>query len=401
MTVIRTLLVTIAAALLGTLVACAPAAVPPTPTVVAPKPVATSAPSPPSSPTPVAAKPAATAAPPSAPTTAPSALAQVIEGAKKEGQVTVSLTGNFTKKGLDRLRDELKQTYGFDLRLEFEPATSYAGMTAKIIAEHKAGAKSTYDLIQSSDVSVSQAVDAGAVLKVDWKPLLAQGTAPETVQWDGHALQIYSGHVGLVFNPRVIPPSEAPKSFVDLSNPKWQGKMTMNNSTSNILKRAIVLGVDRSLSDLRAVIKNQPVLDTYAAMTTRYLSGEYPLGVLIGSPYYENIRRQNYPVEWRSLDISDLASHVMLVLKNSAHPNSAMLVALFIASPQGRKLVQEEANGGSIFYSGNYEYEIHQQDVKAGMKVFSVQDWPGAKDFLQSDKGKEVDKEIGEIMKGR
>lgn len=386
----------LAGALLLTLVACSFAAPPPTPTTAPPKPAATAAPV---SQTPAAPKPASTAAAPSAEKSAPSALAQIVEGAKKEGKVFVVLSSNLTGKGLERLRQGVREMFGTDLEINYEPVQSYTTITAKAIAEHKAGATSTFDLVQSSEVSVATAIDAGIVQKVDWKPLLAPGSTPEMIEWDGYGLTIYNGHVGLAFNPKMVPSAEAPRTFHDLGDPKWRGKVSINSSTSPYLKRAIVKGDDETIADLRSIIRNQPLVDVYARMTTRFLAGEYPMS-LTGSMYFENIRREGYPAEWRSLDFSDLSPHVVMVLKNAAHPNAAKLVALFIASPQGQKIVMEETSSGNVYYPGNYEYEIHQQDLKAGLKVFSVQTWPGAKDFLMSDRGKQLDKVLGEVLKG-
>ncbi|MBI4322442.1 MAG: extracellular solute-binding protein [Chloroflexi bacterium] len=386
--------------LLALLVSCAPAAPPPPPTATAVQVKPTPAAAQPGAPAPAPTKAPAPATPAPAAKGPSPALAQLIEAAKKEGQISVSLTPNLTGKGMERLRGEIRETYGVDLNITYEPSSSYPALAAKAIAEHKAGATSTFDLMQSSDANLSDMVAAGIVQKSDWQPLVAEGTAPEMVQWDGHALVIYTGHVGLIYNPRLIPAAEVPKSFSNLADPKWRGKLAILSYTSTYMSHVFLGSADGLLNDLRAIMKNQPLVDTYARITTRYLAGEYPLAMM-GSMYYEDIRRKNYPVEWKSIDFSRVSVHALVVLKNAAHPNAAKLMAVFIASPKGQKLIQEEASGGSFFYPGNYEYDIHQQDQKAGLLLFNNQQYPGAKEYLLSDKAKQIEKQIGDILRGQ
>ncbi len=327
-------------------------------------------------------------------------LAAIVEGAKKEGTVSIKLHPGLAGKGIERLKRGVAERYGVNLQIAFVPSASYPVALAKAAFEHKAGAPPSFDLLPFDDANLAQAVSAGIVEKVDWKPLLAPGTPPQAVHVNGYALSTHTNHIGLVYNPAVISAPVAPKSLRDLTNPKWRGKIIIFPYTNLYLGYSIVLGVDQTLAILREIMKNKPTVEIYARGLTRYMAGEYPL-LLTSSGFFTEIKRQRVPAQWNSLDVSFSTIHAAVILKGARHPNAAKLVALYLASPEGHKLMLEEAAEGSIFYPANIEQEIVQEDSRRGLKVYNPTAWPGALDLLLSPKGAQVEQEIGRILRSR
>ena len=328
------------------------------------------------------------------------ALSRVIEGAKKEGRVSVTLHASLYGKGIERLRRGVAERYGVDLQIDFTPARSYPETLGKAITEQKTGAAPSFDLIVLADATLAKAIAAGITEKVDWKPLLAEGTPPQVIQFEGNALSEHTNHFGLVFNPSVISPQEAPKSLKDLANPKWRGKIVMYPYTSTYLGYSFILSIDKTLSTLREIMKNAPVVDVYATGLTRYMSGEYPI-LLTASSFFWEAKRKGVPAQWVSPDISLNTIHASFVTKSARHPNAAKLVAVYLASPDGHKLMYEEAGAGSVFYPGNFEHDIDKEDRQLGLKVYHMQQVPGLLDYMLSEKGAPTEREIGQILKGQ
>ena len=327
-------------------------------------------------------------------------LAPFIEGAKKEGRVSVSLQSGLAGKGIERLRRGVAERYGVDLQIAYVPTTNYPQNLAKAIAEHKAGVPPSFDLLVFADATLAWAVSAGIVEKVDWDPLLAPGTPPEGIQLDGHAISTHTNHIGLVYNPTVISAEEVPQTLRDLADPKWRGKIILFPYASLYLGYAIVMGVDETLARLRAIVKNEPTVEIYTQGLTRYMADEYPL-LLISSGFLLEIQRKGVPAEWSSLDFSFWTTHSVVVAKGARHPNAAKLVALYMASPEGHRLMLEELGSGSVFYPGNIEQEINEEDHRRGLKVYNPVEWPGSLEFLLSEEGAQVEREISQILRGR
>lgn len=327
-------------------------------------------------------------------------LAPIIEGAKKEGTVSVTLHGGLAGKGIERLKQGIAARYGVNLQIAYVPVISYPQNLAKAIFEHQAGTPPSFDLLTFADAILAKAISAGLAEKIDWKPLLAPGTPPQIIQFDGYAISCHTDHIGLVYNPAVISAQEAPKTLKDLANPKWRGKIILFPYTSLYLGYAIVLGVEQTLSQLREIKKNNPTVEVFSRSLTRYMAGEYPL-LLTASGFFADIKKQKIPAEWNSLDVSLWTTHSVMVSKGARHPNAAKLVALYLTSPEGRKLMLEQADVGSIFYPGNLEQDIDQTDRRRGLKVYNPSEWPGSLDFILSPKGAQVEQQIGRILRGR
>ena len=327
-------------------------------------------------------------------------LSRVIEGAKREGRVSVTLHPSLAGRGVERLRRSVAEKYGVDLQIDYTPVTSYPEHLAKAITEHKMGAAPSNDLMILSDGTLVKAVAAGITEKIDWKPLLAEGTPAQVIQFDGNAVSEHTNHYGIVYNPTVISPREAPSSLKDLANPKWRGKVVIHPYTTIWLNFAYVLGIDKTLSTMREIMKNDPVVDTYASGLTRYMAGEYPI-LLTASSFYWEAKKKGVPGQWISPETSLSTVHAVYVSKGARHPNAAKLLAVLLASPEGNKLMLEEAGAGSVFYPGNFEHDIDQADRKLGLKVYTIQQVPGLLDFMVSEKGAQTEREIGQILKGR
>ena len=327
-------------------------------------------------------------------------LATIVEGARKEGTVSLKLHPGLAGKGIERLKRGVAERYGVILQIEYTPSASYPLALAKATFERKAGAPPSFDLLPFDDGNLAQALSAGLAEKIDWKPLLAPGTPSQAVHVNGYALATHTNHIGLVYNPSIVSAPEVPRSLKDLANSKWRGKVIIFPYTNLYLGYSIVLGADPTLAVLREIMKNEATVEIYARGVTRYMAGEYPL-VLTSSGSYTQIKRKGVPAQWSSLDVSFATNHFAIVLNGARHPNAAKLVALYLASPEGHRLMLEEAGEGSLFYPGDVEQEIAQQDSKRGLKVYNATNWPGALELLLSPKGAQVEQEIGRILRSR
>ncbi|MBI4322439.1 MAG: hypothetical protein HY675_28430 [Chloroflexi bacterium] len=156
--------------------------------------------------------------------------------------------------------------------------------------------------------------------------------------------------------------------------------------------------MDRILADLRAIVKNNPVIEVYARGRTRYLTGEYPI-LLTQSSSILDAKKGNVPAVWVSLEMGYLQNHHVMLRKGTANSNAAKLLAVFLASPDGHAILNSTGRG-SMLYPGNVEFDIHQQDVKAGLRTLNFDESREAVEFSLSEKGQQIEKEIGDILKG-
>lgn len=337
------------------------------------------------------------------PTSTPTgALAQIIEGAKKEGSVSAWLKSTLTPKSMERLEREIKERFGVDLKIQFSPTTSFARQLSESIMEHKAGATPTYDVVNTSDTFIAQGIEAGAYERVDWKPLLPEDVNPEGVSEHPllrGAIIYYTGHIGMMVNPDKVRADELPKALIDLADPKWTGRIGLLHTATTYARRAFILGKDKVFADLRAVVKNKALIGLYQEQYNRYLLGEIWMAFMTSS-YLKEAWDKDVPAVFQSIDFAELANYSLILRTGAAHPNAAKLVAIYLASPAGAKFMLEEGQAGNANYSGNFEHDLRLQVESQGFPIYSRESYPGLLEFHFTDQYSQWEKEADLILKG-
>lgn len=324
----------------------------------------------------------------------------IVEEAKKEGEVAATLQSNLKPQGVTRIQQAIKQTYGVDLRINHTPPGSYPQRLATALSEHKAGLPASYDLMVFSAATAYKAHQGGIFENVNWKPLLPKGTPGDVVLQDLSRVIILTSHVGMLYNPQVVKPQDAPRSLEDLAQPKFRGKFVLASYTSHYVALALVTGEEKLVATLRRVMENKPAIQTYAEGLTRFTSGEYSM-VHQESQFYYRARDMGLPAAFTPIEMSFATLHSLGVRKGARHPNAAKLLTLFLVGPQGQKILADEFQGANLFYPDNHEHEIAAAEKKMGIPIFRWETWPGALDFLVSKKGEELETKIAGILTGR
>jgi ABC-type Fe3+ transport system substrate-binding protein len=332
-------------------------------------------------------------------------LAQVIEDAKKEGAVSVHLAPILKQEAIRRLERELQGIYGVDLKINFTPMGIMPQDVAKIVMEHKAGATPSFDLMTMAQDEMFPYMQAGAGQKIDWEPLAKEvgvpvgaimGRPPELEIFRGYGLAYFTSHRGLMYNPKVVPPNEVPKKFSELANPRWKGQLGTRGVTSNFVRLSYYLGEDYVLNSLRAIMKNGVITDRMSNLANRFRLGEISMAYMV-SEFLGDVRR-TMPAEWQSLEVSLVSYFYTTVPTGALHPNAAKLVALYLAGPDGYKLMTDSGTG-NILYKGNIEYEIGQQDREQGLPYDGAFTDEKLWKFMTSDECKELQKKIEAIFR--
>ncbi|MBI4334107.1 MAG: extracellular solute-binding protein [Chloroflexi bacterium] len=326
----------------------------------------------------------------------PDALAtRVIEDARKEGVVNARLSTSFGIPLQRRLVKEVEEVYGVSLRLEYTGAKNYSQEAATVLAEYKAGI-SSQDLTVFSGSNMMKLIDAGAMQPVDWLPLLPQGTPDTIVLPGGFGVNLFTAHNGIIYNPRKVAAGEVPRTWRDLADPRWKGRIGITNFPSAWTFLAYLNGVEAALDDLRAIMKNRPVTGSYSELLNRYHIGEIDVSEALTNDI-ARVKEKGVPGEFASLEFSGYGSHYLLVTRYAQHPNAAKLVAAYLAGPRGFKITLE-AGMGSVFYPGNLEHDIAGRNKERGLPAFNFQTDAKYRAFELSPEREKLSQEVTRIF---
>ncbi len=332
-------------------------------------------------------------------------LAQIIEGAKKEGTVSVTLKSSFTPRSMDRLKREIKEKFGVNLEINFAPSSSFPKDYAQALMELKVGAPVSYDLMTFNAKFGLDGFRNGLFEKVDWKPLLTKGTSPEVMigmppqlkDLYGIGLTYYTAHKGILYNPEKIPPAKAPRTLGELADPKWEGKVGIANYTSGWAELSFIRGKEKTFSELRSILKNKAIQGRYVDLLNRYLLGEINIQYSI-SGWLKDTKDKGMPTAWQSLEFSDVSQYQVMLRKGARHPNAAKLLAIYLAGPEGAKFTLDEGAAGNLYYPGNFEHDIKLQDEKQGFKTVLKESKLELMNFMDSKESDLWEKEIALIF---
>jgi iron(III) transport system substrate-binding protein len=177
----------------------------------------------------------------------------------------------------------------------------------------------------------------------------------------------------IAFNPKLVSEKDAPKTWKDLLNPKWKGKMvTAHPGYSGIIMTHVLALVNLYGWDyFRDLAKNNlHIVQSANDPAGLVASGERPIGVNGAEYFYYKTQKQGnpiqivYPKEGIPLVVSPVA-----IAKDSQHPNAAKLFSEFIFAKESQQLLADKEG----LYTGHPEvtYPADKPKLK-DLKILSV-----------------------------
>src|SRR5689334_24240910 len=169
-------------------------------------------------------------------------VAQLVEGAKKEGQLVLSW-GTGTMGGIEgaqAMEKAFNKKYGLNLPFKFSPGPAMPQFASRIIQEEKAGQPASSDLFIGSENHVARM----SLKKYDWAKIFPHITQPMT-DWDNRVLIVVSRTPGFTYNTNLVRANEVPQNIEDTLNPKWQGKIASTPYAASFDRLALAWGEDR------------------------------------------------------------------------------------------------------------------------------------------------------------
>jgi ABC-type Fe3+ transport system substrate-binding protein len=322
------------------------------------------------------------------------ALQKVIDGAKQEGKLTLSYAANILG-GADGARvgaAGVKKEFGVDIDVTYFPGPSFAPMAAKLLTEMQAGQPASTDLYNGTAVEVTPQLSKGLFRKVPWLELYPSRITPQIAEADSRALRIVTKLPGILYNKKVAPQFGEAHSIGDLLKPEFKGKLytTPYLAGFDVLVGKDVWGYDKTEKFIKEYAQNIGGLVACAGVD-RIASGEIPALALSCSGSEAHVPKYGGVLgEVVLLDVASRRFDYLCVPTNAAHPNAAILFALYASSPEGQVKILHDGFGTEL---DTYpETPTHQQIAtleKEGAKFIDVTtDWYGSHPGIEDDLGK-------------
>jgi iron(III) transport system substrate-binding protein len=171
-------------------------------------------------------------------------------------------------------------------------------LAERVLSEQGAG-KLAADVIRTSDYDIADSFTKAGV----WEPYVVPGTEDleEVVIQDGNFSRVLNVVQTFGYNTQLVSPEEAPKSWADLLDPKWAGKIGISQGTSGgsvaALNRFIETKVSSDYWEKLAAL-NPTVFDGAGQKATALARGEVAVATTGSSATNVSVTEDKAPLDY-------------------------------------------------------------------------------------------------------
>jgi ABC-type Fe3+ transport system substrate-binding protein len=266
----------------------------------------------------------------------------LIEAAKKEGEVLWYSTQIISQLVRPVTAAFEKKYPGIKVRATRANANEVA---VKILNESRAGRVQS-DVFDGTSTVVPLRRE-GYVLQ--WQPEGAKSYPAEYKDADRYWVANNLFVNTPAFNTSLIAKGTEPRTYEDLLNPKWRGRMAWNGLASTSGGAGFVgtvlaeMGPDKGMAYLRELSKQKiaNVAGSAREVLDQVIAGEYAIALNIFNHHAVISAKKGAPVDWIKMEPTTGSLSVISIHKNAPHPNAAKLLADFIISREGQEVFRD------------------------------------------------------------
>jgi iron(III) transport system substrate-binding protein len=273
--------------------------------------------------------------------------AKLMEGAKREGKMVYY--GTTAIDHSKRILDAFKKKYPFIKTGHFRSGA--VDVYNKITAEAR-GQRYEVDVIDLLPGEAYTLVSKGLV-----DPYLSpsrEGIKKEFMDKDGYWTTVFHLVVALGYNTEYVKKKDAPRSYEDLLDPKWKGRMSLDNQDMDLMGTLIEYwGREKGLAYFKKLAANDPMMRRGHTLQAQILAaGEFHVAPWLYGYRPSSMKQKGAPVEIVLLEPVLTVPTYLMLAKNSPHPYSAALFLDWALSQAGAMKIFAEKLGRTSPRSG-------------------------------------------------
>jgi iron(III) transport system substrate-binding protein len=266
---------------------------------------------------------------------------KLLEGAAKEGQV-VLYSALIVNQMLRPLTAAFTKKYPF-IKMSYWRADSEE-LLPKISAESRAG-NVVADLFEGS--GGGEIAVAAGLTQPFYSPMLAEYPASYRDLGDNLAPTRLS-YFSIAYNTKQVVADKVPKTYQDLLDPQWKGRMAWPYANTGrylfLIGLRLAWGEDKAMDYFKKLAQQKVINFASGSARTlvdRVIAGEYPIAINIYAHHPLISAGKGAPVNSQLMDPVPSAAGTISVIKGAPHPHAAMLLVDFLLSKEGQKILSD------------------------------------------------------------
>lgn len=261
---------------------------------------------------------------------------QYYDAAKKEGKLVIYGAGD--KQQFEPVRDAFAKRFP---GIEVEGVDQRGRESREKVFAEQRGRNYVGDIVQSGFTTQNEIREGGFVepFKSTQVDQVVTELATAAGDLNSRSITIFT----IMINTNLVPPDQEPKSWNDVLDPKWRGKIAMDDPRGSgpggtiLSPMELMYGLDWS----QKLGQQKPFFATQAGpLVTGIVRGEYALFLSAGHSDIINQRKAGAPVKQvRPQEGVGITQNSMALIKNAPHPNAARLWIEWNLSEEGQKAI--------------------------------------------------------------
>ena len=251
----------------------------------------------------------------------PDRLPRIAAAARREG--TLNLYTSIAEKDLPTLIKPFETKYGIKVRVWRAGTTDVLRRT---IAE-RAAKRYDVDVVHIGAPEMEALAREQILLPVTSPAQkdLQPGSVPAHREWAATLLSVWVQ----AYNTKLIRKDALPKTWKDLLDPKWKGKLGVEGKDEDWFASVVDVmgGGDAGLRFFRDLVaaNGLSVREGHSLLTNMVISGEVPLALNLYNYMPEQAKQKGAPIDWFVLEPAIARSNGAGVARRAPHPNAALL----------------------------------------------------------------------------
>jgi iron(III) transport system substrate-binding protein len=245
---------------------------------------------------------------------------RLVEGAKKESEL--NLYSSLTVEDLTAIAADFEKKYG--IKVKYWRASSEK-LVQRAVTEAQSG-RFDFDVVETNGPEM-ESLHREKLLQEVKSPyredLLPQAIMPHK-EWVGTRLNMFVQ----IFNTNLVKKEELPKTYQDLLNPRWKGRLGIEAEDFDWFAGVVqALGEEKALKLFRDIVATNgvSVRKGHTLLAGLVASGEVPFALTVYRHNAEKLKKKGAPVDWYVIPPAIVRANGIGVSKKPPHPNAAVL----------------------------------------------------------------------------
>ena len=270
-------------------------------------------------------------------------LNALYQSAKKEGRVVI--WGPTDPAHINPVIAAFKREFpGIEVvTFEIQPPE----YTQRLVAEALAGRAPEADVIELGPREIL-VLNARGILQThrDWGSLF--GTSSSNIHADGIGVTFYDLVHIVAANTNLVKKQDYPKTWDDLLDPKWKGKIILEQRLQNVGGLGVAMGEDW-LKRFATGLKNQQLIFVRGGTPAfnQLVSGQASISI---GPYIHHVlggKKKGAPADIIPVSPLLVSPRPVGVLAKAQHPHAGKLLAGWLSTPTAQQILEKASSRGA------------------------------------------------------